>query len=44
MCLSPGRLFDTATSTLVVVVPTNKVDSVSAAFAAEVVKEDQLGA
>ena len=37
-------LFDTASSTLIVVVPTNKVESVSAAFDAEVVKEDDLGA
>lgn len=35
-------LFDTMASTLVVVVPTNKVDSVAAAFDAEVVKEDAL--
>ena len=37
-------LFDTMASTLVVVVPTNKVESVAGAFEAAIVKEDSLGA
>ena len=35
-------LFDTMASTLVVVVPTIKVDSVAATFDAEIVKEEAL--
>ena len=37
-------LFDTMASTLVVVVPTNKVESVAGAFDAAIVREDSLGA